>query len=99
MTKRNWILVGVLAAQIVLMAVVFWPRARAAGRPGQALFPGLQTDQIVKMTVTGADGKSVTLAKNGDAWVVPAADDYPVQADKVPPLLTKVAGLKADRAV
>jgi hypothetical protein len=98
MNRRNQILVGILVVQLV-MGVVFWPRTRVSGAEGQSLFPGVEVDRIVELTVTSADGKSIQLAKQADGWVLPEAGDYPAQEGKVPSLLTEIVGLKADRVV
>jgi hypothetical protein len=97
MNRRNLILTGILVLQLVIAAVVLWPRQVASG--GQSLFPGLEADQIVRLTITDGQGTSIQLARQGDAWVLPSAGDYPVLEDKVPPLLLKILSLTADRLV
>ncbi len=99
MNRTNQILAAVLVAQIVLVAVVFWPRPAASVASGQPLFPGVEADQIVRMTVTDATGNQIKLAKSTGAWVLPEADDYPTQQNKVPELLAKIVALKTDRLV
>lgn len=99
MNRTNQILAAVLAVQIVLVAVVFWPRPAASVASGQPLFPGVEADQIVRMTVTDATGNQIKLAKSMGAWVLPEADDYPTQQNKVPELLAKIVALKTDRLV
>jgi hypothetical protein len=99
MNRRNLILIGVLVLQLVVAAVVFWPRATASETAGQSLFPGVEADRIVGLTMSDAEGKSIQLARSADGWVLPEAGDYPCQEEKVPVLLTKIVGLKADRLV
>jgi len=99
MNRTNQILAGVMALQIILVAVVFWPRTAASVASGQPLFPGVEADQIVRMTVTDATGNQIKLAKSMGAWVLPEADDYPTQQNKVPELLDKIVALKTDRLV
>ncbi len=98
MNRRNQILTGVLVLQLILLAVVFWPRGSKV-QAGQALFPGVQADQIVKLTITGADGKSAQLVKADAGWVLADTEDFPVLADKVTAVLTDVVGLKANKPV
>ena len=50
MNRRNQILTGVLVLQLIVLAVVFWPRGSKV-QAGQALFPGVQADQIVATLV------------------------------------------------
>jgi hypothetical protein len=99
MNRRNQILAGILAVQLAVAAFVLWPRSSASGGEAGSLFPGVAADQIVALTIGDATGKSVALAKEGDAWVLATADNYPTQADKVPSLVEKIAGLKTDRLV
>jgi hypothetical protein len=98
MKRLNLILGIVLAAQIVLSLVVFWPRAAATGGGG-ALFPDLKADDVVALTVTDDQGASTSLRKAGEAWVVPDADDYPADAARIAPLVDKLARLDTRRLV
>jgi hypothetical protein len=98
MNRLNRILVGFLALQLVIAAIVLWPRPAATGE-GERLFPGLEAERISGLTITGADGQSIRLVRSGDRWVLPTADDYPVQEGKVSPLLDKFAGLETGRLV
>jgi hypothetical protein len=98
MNRTNRILAAVLAVQIVLVAVVFWPKpASVAG--GEPLLAGVEVDQIVRLTVTQADGDQIQLAKESEGWVLPEADDYPIRESKVPELLDEIVALKTDRLV
>jgi len=98
MNRLNQILVGLLVVQLVVVGVLFWPRSTASVE-AQSLFPGVTSDAIVGLTITGSDGQSIRLAKNNGAWVLPEAEDYPVVADKVPTFLDKITGLKTERLV
>lgn len=94
--RKNQILAVVLAVQIVLAVVFLWPRQARTGSVGP-LFTDL--DQVTKIQIEDATGETITVAKGGDGWVLPEADDYPVQADKVQKILDKLAQFKTDRLV
>jgi len=98
MTKLNRILVVLLVFQVALAAVVLWPR-RATTEGGQSLFPDLETNRVVRVTITGPDGGQIEMAKAGADWVLPEADDYPVQSGEVSALLVKIAGLQTGQPV
>lgn len=98
MTRLNQVLAGLLVVQLVVAAIVFWPRP-AAGEAGQPLLPGIEPDQVVALTVTGGDGQTVSLAKAEGRWVLPDAGDYPVLEENVASLLQAIAGLEAGRRV
>ncbi len=96
--RHNQILIGVLVLQIILSVVVFWPNSSAAVG-SELLFPNLEDDGIVALTITDADGNSITLRQVTGNWVLPDVDDYPVQGDKITPVLEKIAGLTTGRLV
>ena len=99
MNRTNRILVAALALQIVLVAVVFWPRPAASVASGESLFADLEADQIVRLTISDGGSNQIVLAKGAEGWVVPDADDYPTQGNKVPDFVDKLVALKADRLV
>lgn len=98
MNRLNQILVGALVLQVIITAVILWPRP-ATTAEGESLFPGVEAGQIVGLSITGGDGQTLQLAKEDGTWVLPGADGYPVQADKVPQLLDKITALRAERMV
>ena len=98
MTKLNRILVVLLVLQLGLAAVVLWPR-RVTIEDAQSLFPDLEANRVARVTITGADGDRIELAKDGADWVLPEADDYPVQSGEVSALLVKIAGLQTGQPV
>ena len=98
MNRTNRILVAVLAVQIVLVAIAFWPKpASVAG--GESLFAGLEAEQITRLTISDATGEQIKLAKGLGDWVLPEADDYPCLENKVPQFLEKIVALKTNRLV
>ena len=98
MKRHHLILAGILVVQIALSAVVFWPKAAAsAGR--EPIFPDLEADDIVALTITDAGGSTVALRQAGEDWVLPDADDYPAEANKITPLREKIVGLTTGRLV
>ncbi|MDY7075672.1 MAG: DUF4340 domain-containing protein [Chloroflexota bacterium] len=98
MKRHNQILIGVLVVQIILSVVVFWPKSSGAVG-NEPLFPDLEGGDVVALTVVDADGNSITLRRVSGNWVLPDADDYPVQEDKITPVLEKIAGLTTARLV
>jgi len=98
MKRHNQILAAVLVVQIVLSVVVFWPKSEASAE-SEPLFPGLEAGDIVALTITDADDNRVTLRQAAGDWVLPDADDYPAQADKITPLREKIVGLTTGRLV
>lgn len=89
MKRHQQIMVGVLAVQIILSVIVFWPRPVASGA-GALVFPDLKAEEIVALTVTDNAGVQIALRKVEDAWVLPDAGDYPVKESALTPLLEKL---------
>jgi hypothetical protein len=99
MNRRNQILSAVLAVQLVLAVVVFWPRSTAAGAEAGPLLENFSPGDVVSLTIKDADGNQVTLAKDADSWVLPEADNFPVNGDKVSTLLDTIGKLQTNRLV
>jgi hypothetical protein len=98
MKRQHQILAGILAVQVVLSIFVFWPRSGATAG-GNPLFPDLESTDVIALTVTDADGKAIVLRKVDGDWVLPEADDYPADAGKITPVISKILGLNSNRLV
>jgi len=98
MKRHHQILAGILAIQIVLSVITFWPKS-AVTAEGEPLFPDLTADDIIALTITDADGNATVLRQVTGDWVLPEADDYPALGDEITPLCDKIAGLTNDRLV
>jgi len=98
MNRRNQILGAILVLQLILVAVVFWPRARG-GAVGQPLFPGVEASQVVTLTVTVAGHEGVDMAKVDAGWELAGTDGFPVVSSTVTAALEQIVALSGDRAV
>jgi hypothetical protein len=98
MSRQQMILAAVLAIQILLIGVVFWPRQTAVGA-GEPIFPDLETEDIVALTITDPDGNQIELRKEGEAWVLPDAEGFPAEEEKITPVLEQITSLTSSRLV
>ncbi|MCA9874713.1 MAG: DUF4340 domain-containing protein [Anaerolineales bacterium] len=98
MTRLQKILAGLLAVQIALAVLVFWPhgRVQAAGEP---LLSDLKPESVTAVTLTDDQGNTVKLARQDSGWVLASGGDYPVTAASVTGLLGKLTAVKTDRLV
>ncbi len=96
MKRRNQILAGLLSAQILLIVLVFLPRLLPSQNRSGPLLGSVQAGDIVKMTISDKDGKTVTLAKQGADWTLPDFENYTAQSDQVTQFLNKLIGIKTD---
>ncbi len=99
MKRRDLILAGALAVQLVLIAVLFWPRTTAAGPAGSSLLAALTADDVTQLVLEDASGNRVVLQQTAGQWVLPEAGDFPAQGDKITALLEKLVAVKTDRLV
>jgi hypothetical protein len=98
MKRRDQILVVVLAIQVILSVVVYWPNPSATAG-GEPLFPDLKADDIVALTVVDDQGNRIALQKTDDHWIVADTDGYPAAENKITPTLEKIAALNTGRLV
>ncbi len=56
----------------------------------------VQASDIVKMTISDKDGKTLTLAKQGADWTLPDFENYTAKSDQVMQFLNKLIGIKTD---
>jgi len=99
LSRQNLILLAALVLQIALIAVAFWPRQATSANAGKPLIAGLTADQLVGVTVRDMDGNEIHIAKKGDQWVLPAADDFVVTPAKGSEFANKLVALNANRLV
>lgn len=97
LTKRNLVLLGLLALQVVLIGIVYMPRSQ--GGSSKVFFDGLKPEAVNRLTVATADGRTVTVKRQGSGWVVDTPAQYPADRDKIDNLLTRLTGLRSDRLV
>ena len=99
MKHHQRILAAVLAVQIVLAAVILWPRAAVSGGAGEPLLGALSSDQIVAVAIEDADGNLIKFQSKTGSWVLPSADDYPVKEDNINEFVEKLVALDTGRLV
>jgi hypothetical protein len=75
MTRLNQILIGLLIAQLIIAALVLLPRTLSSEAVAEALLTDLEASDVVRLTITDGDGRSVQLARSGEGWVLADAGD------------------------
>ena len=92
------ILTGLLVLQLILVGVVYFPKGKPA-TGGAPLLGDLTADQVTAVTVTDAKGNEISLKNAGDGWVLPDADDYPADAERVSKMLDGLIAIKTDKLI
>jgi hypothetical protein len=100
MTRLQGILIGILVAQLALAAFVFWPRPSKVDT-GKLLLSDIKADEITSLTIRDDKGASIKLTRQApdQPWTLPNAEDFPADATKITPVLTKLAAITTDRLV
>ena len=97
MNRLQQILAGVLVVQVVLAAVLLWPRATTGGV--EAMLVGVEVDDVVALVIADAQGNEIELRKVTGTWVLPQADDYPAKAETVQSVIEKMLAVDTQRLV
>jgi hypothetical protein len=97
LTRVHKILIGLLAVQALLVALMFWGGDEPALVKDKPLLAGFDAAKVtrVRLFAASADKPGVDLVKKGAAWIVASHHDYPADAAKVTGLLEplgKIAG-------
>ncbi|HWO23582.1 MAG TPA: DUF4340 domain-containing protein [Kofleriaceae bacterium] len=97
LTRFHKILLGLLALQIVLVAVTFLRGGKPELAKDKPLFTGLDAAKVtrVRLFASGAEKPGVDLVKKGADWVVASHSDYPADAAKVKGLIEPLAKIAA----
>lgn len=95
------VLTGALAVQILLAAIVWWPRGDATveARPLIPFTKDEITGITIESTTTRSRNQPLELVEQGDGWVVHSEYDYPAQTPKVEELLDKLVALRIKRPI
>jgi hypothetical protein len=99
MNRTQWILVGLLAVQILLLAVVGPGSGTAGAGTPQALLPMLEGLDPTRVRIDEGSEKTLVLEKSGDSWVLPDTDAYPASGQRVNDLIENLEGLRVRRPI
>ena len=97
LSKINLILIGLLLVQVVIAALVFWPRSGAT--EGAPLFGALTVDQITKVAISDNSDATVTLEKSDGQWTLADTDGFPAKSTEIETALGKLIALSTNRLV
>jgi hypothetical protein len=96
MNRRNLLVLGGAAAAVLAAAILLTPddAERATLSPGGLAFPGLaeRLRDAARIEVAKQDG-TLTLLRQGEAWVLPDRGNYPVRAEKMREMLVGLTEL------
>lgn len=98
-SRSNVLLASLLAAQIVLLALSVVFSGGTESRTIEPLVAGISAPEIERMTFATSPDNTVTFTRKDAGWVLPDADDFPVDGEKVDEMLDKLLALDTRRLV
>ncbi len=99
MDRAQRLLAGLLAAQLLLLALFHNPFASRRAAADQPLLPGLASITPEKLEIDGGQGTSVILEREGGAWALGQPKGYPVTPGKVEKVIQDLEHLNVHRQV
>ncbi len=99
LNRSNLYLAILLLLQTVLLAVAVITSTSTETRPTEPILREFSLEAVEQITIADDREVEVTLARGEAGWVLPHADDFPVNSAKVEELLGKIAGLNTGRLV
>lgn len=99
LSRSNVLLAIVLVAQLVLLAISVVTSSRIETRPPEPILAAMTAADVERIRFADDLDNEVTIARGEAGWVLPGADDFPVDGDKVEELLDKVEGLDTRRLI
>lgn len=99
MSKANRILLGVLVAQLAVIAGTKLLGGRQATVAPRKLLPELSAATLGRLEIADGEQHRVELAREGGQWVLASGGGYPVTQSKVTELIGKLAALTAAEPV
>ncbi len=99
MNMRNQMLIAILLAQVALVAFLYWPQGRPSTGTATRLFSGVSAGDVNTFSIADQDGKNIILTKENGVWLIPAADNFPADREKLERFLEKITTLSSERLV
>jgi hypothetical protein len=99
MNNFNKALLGLLVIQALIVGVLYFPRGEESASV-EPLLPDFDKSAVRQIEIADNDGNRLRLAQDSaGAWVLPEADNFPVNATTVTTLLDKLTGLQTNRLI
>lgn len=99
LNRSNLALLALLGVQVALLAASALIAGGSETREVQSLLSDMQPTAIERLTIADDLDNSMTFARAGDGWVLPDADDFPLNGEQVDEILAKLTSLDTRRLV
>ena len=98
-SRSNVYLAILLGLQVVLLAALVLSSGGGETRPVEPIVRDLSADDVQRLSVASGADDELVFARKDTGWVLPKADDFPVNGEKVDEMLGKLLGLDTSRLV
>jgi hypothetical protein len=98
MNKIQKYLLAILGLQIILILVVFLFQ-RPVAASNNLIFQDLKMESVTVINISDSAGNLVSLEKQGEKWVLPLQDNFPVNSESIQELVEKLATIRDNRLV
>ncbi len=99
LNRTNLFLAALLALQVVLLAVAVLSTTGTESRTIEPILADIATVEVDRLTIADNLEHQMTFARGDDGWVLPDADDFPLDSAKIDETLAKLAGMDTRRLV
>ncbi len=99
LTRSNLFLAALLVVQIVLLAISVVVATGTESRTIEPILAGLAAADVERITVADNLDNQMTFARIDEGWVLPTADDFPLNSEKIDEILSKLEGMDTRRLV
>ncbi len=99
LNRSNLFLAALLLAQIVLIAISALLTGGAEERAVQPILAKMAATDVERVTITDDLDNEMIFARSAGGWVLPEADNFPLDSEKVDEILDKLASLNTRRLV
>ena len=99
LTRSNLFLAALLVVQIVLLAISVVVTNGTESRTTEPILAGMAAADVERITVADNLENQMTFARNEEGWVLPNADDFPLNGEQVDEILSKLEDMDTRRLV
>ncbi len=99
LNRSNLFLAALLAVQAVLLAIVAFATAGSEARAVEPILSGIAVADVDRLTIADNLENEMIFARGEAGWVLPEADDFPLDSAKINDALDKLAAMDTRRLV
>ena len=99
LNRSNLFLAALLVIQLVMLAIAVLATAGTATRAVTPILADIAVADVERLLIADNLDKEMTFARTDAGWVLPDADDFPLDSAKIDETLAKLADMDTRRLV